>query len=128
MEAVAKLRNVPTAPRKMRLVVDSIRGMDVYQALNVLKFSRKECSRKLEKLLLSGISNWENKHEQSPEDSGLYIKAAFVDGGRTLKRFRPAPMGRATRIRKRSNHVTMIIASKSGVESDGQLEENNEEQ
>lgn len=110
MEAIAKLNNCPTSPRKMRLVVDMIRGLDVYQALNILKFSKKESSRKVEKLLLSAVNNWEQKHEQSPE--GLIVKDAFVNQGRTLKRFRPAPQGRAMRIRKRSNHVTLVVATK----------------
>ena len=113
MEAVAKLNNCPTSPRKMRLVVDNIRGKDVYEALNILKFTQKESAKRLEKLLLSAINNWEQTHELSPEDSDLYVKEAFVNQGRTLKRFRPAPMGRATRIRKRSNHVTIVVASRS---------------
>ncbi len=113
MEAVAKLNNCPTSPRKMRLVVDTIRGEEVYKALNILKFTKKEAARRVEKLLLSAINNWEQKHEASPEDNDLYVKEAFVNQGRTLKRFRPAPQGRATRIRKRSNHVTIVVASKS---------------
>lgn len=113
MEAVAKLRNCPTSPRKMRLVVDLVRGMDVDQALNVLRFSKKHASNSLEKLLLSAINNWEQKNEgERAEDSELFVKAAFVDQGRTLKRFQPAPMGRAYRIRKRSNHVTLVVDSK----------------
>ncbi|MCP4121783.1 MAG: 50S ribosomal protein L22 [Bacteroidetes bacterium] len=112
MEAVAKLNNCPTSPRKMRLVVDTIRGEDVYKALNILKFTKKEAARRVEKLLLSAISNWEQNHEQDPEDNQLFVKEAFVNQGRTLKRFRPAPQGRATRIRKRSNHVTLVVASK----------------
>lgn len=116
MEAVAKLRNCPTSPRKMRLVVDLVRGMDVDKALNVLRFSKKHASNNLEKLLLSAINNWEQKNEgERAEDSELYVKAAFVDQGRTLKRFQPAPMGRAYRIRKRSNHVTMVVDSKVAV-------------
>jgi large subunit ribosomal protein L22 len=115
MEAVAKLNNCPTSPRKMRLVVDTIRGEDVYKALNILKFTKKEAARRVEKLLLSAISNWEQKHELDPEDSDLYIKEAFVNQGRTLKRYRPAPQGRATRIRKRSNHVTLVVASRNAV-------------
>jgi len=117
MEAVAKLNGYPTSPRKMRLVVDNIRGLSVEQALNVLKFTNKHCARPLEKLLLSAISNWENKNEGARiEESDLYIKQAFVDSGRMLKRLRPAPFGRAFRIRKRSNHVTIIIDSKKPVE------------
>ena len=112
MEAVAKLNNCPTSPRKMRLVVDMIRGEEVYKALNILKFTKKESARRIEKLLLSAINNWEQKHELDPESSELFISEAFVNQGRTLKRFRPAPQGRATRIRKRSNHVTLKVASK----------------
>ncbi len=113
MEAVAKLNNCPTSPRKMRLVVDMVRGEDVYKALNILKFTKKEAARGVEKLLLSAINNWEQKHELDPENSDLFIKEAFVNQGRTIKRFRPAPQGRATRIRKRSNHVTLVVASRT---------------
>ncbi len=113
MEAVAKLNNCPTSPRKMRLVVDMVRGEDVYKALNILKFTKKEAARRVEKLLLSAVSNWEQKHELDPEDSDLYVKEAYVNQGRTLKRFRPAPQGRATRIRKRSNHVTLVVGSRT---------------
>lgn len=112
MEAVAKLKNVPTAPRKMRLVADLIRGQKVSRALNILKFEPKEGAARLEKLVLSAISNWQLSNEdQRLEDADLYIKEIFVDGGRQLKRLRPAPQGRAHRIRKRSNHVTLIVAS-----------------
>ncbi len=113
MEAVAKLNNCPTSPRKMRMVIDIVRGEDIYKALNILKFSKKEASRKVEKLLLSAISNWEQKHDLDPESSDLFVKEAFVNPGRTLKRFRPAPQGRATRIRKRSNHVTLVVGSRT---------------
>jgi len=110
MEAVAKLKNVPTAPRKMRLVADLIRGQKVSRALNILKFEPKEGAARLEKLLLSAISNWQLTNEdQRLEEADLYIKEIFVDGGRILKRLRPAPQGRAHRIRKRSNHVTMVV-------------------
>ena len=110
MEAVAKLRNVPTSPRKMRLVVDQIRGLKVDRALAILKFSPKHCSRELEKLLLSAISNWEQKNEDLSIDTAeLFVKTAFVDGGRMLKRLRPVPQERANRIRKRSNHVTIVV-------------------
>lgn len=110
----AKLKNCPTSPRKMRLVVDMIRGQEVNRALDILKFSSKEASRKVEKLLLSAISNWQNKNEGVRiEDSNLFVKEIFVDQGRTLKRLRPAPQGRAHRIRKRSNHVTLILDSVS---------------
>lgn len=112
MEAVAKLRNVPTAPRKMRMVADLIRGERVNRALNVLKYEPKEGAARLEKLLLSAISNWQAKNEDERlEDADLFVKEIFVDGGRMLKRLRPAPQGRAHRIRKRSNHVTLIVDS-----------------
>lgn len=112
MEAVAKLNNVPTSPRKMRLVADMIRGVRVEKALGILKLEPKHNSIYLEKLLLSAISNWENKNEdQSVEDASLVIKSIMVDSGRMLKRLRPAPQGRAHRIRKRSNHVTLIVDS-----------------
>ena len=109
----AVLKNCPTSPRKMRLVADLVRGVGVKRALDVLKFSPKDASRKMEKLLLSAISNWENKNEGvRMEDANLYIKEVFVDSARVLKRLRPAPQGRAHRIRKRSNHVTIILESK----------------
>ena len=109
---MAVLKNCPTSPRKMRLVVDMIRGEDVNKALDMLKYSPKEASRKVEKLLLSAIANWQNKNEGARvEDSNLFIKEIFVDSGRILKRIRPAPQGRAHRIKKRSNHVTMILGS-----------------
>lgn len=112
MEAVAKLNNSPIAPRKMRLVVDSIRGKEVNTALNILKFQSKAGSPVIEKLLLSAISNWEQKNPDTEiEDANLFIKEVFVTEGRTLKRFRPAPQGRAHRIRKRSNHVTLKVDS-----------------
>lgn len=108
----AKLNNVPTSPRKMRLLVDLIRGMEVTKALGVLKYSQKEASNKLEKLLRSAIANWEQKTSQKAEDAQLYVKTVFVDEGRTLKRLRPAPQGRGYRIRKRSNHVTIAVDTK----------------
>lgn len=109
----AVLRNCPTSPRKMRLVTDMIRGMEVSRALDILKFSSKEASRRVEKLLVSAISNWKVKNEGSRiEDSNLYVKEVFVDAGRMLKRLQTAPQGRAYRVRKRSNHVTLIIDSK----------------
>lgn len=112
MEAIAKLNNVPTSPRKMRLVADMIRGEKVDKALSVLKFNPKHASIRLEKLLLSAISNWEGKNEdQSVEDADLFIKEIYVDSGRMLKRLQTAPQGRAYRIRKRSNHVTVVIDS-----------------
>ncbi len=107
--ALAVLKNVPSSPRKMRYVADMVRGMEVFKALGVLKFSNKEASDKVEKLLLSAIANWEQKNERKAETGELYIKEIKVDGGATLKRLRPAPQGRGYRIRKRSNHVTMIV-------------------
>lgn len=109
---VAKLINVPTSPRKMRLVADLIRGERVNKALNILKYEPKNGSPKLEKLLLSAIANWGNKNQDAKlEEADLFVKQIFVGGGRQLKRLRPAPQGRAHRIRKRSNHVTLIIDS-----------------
>lgn len=113
----AVLRECPTSPRKMRLVTDMIRGMAVNRALDVLKFSTKEASRKVEKLLFSAIANWQAKNEGVRlEESNLYVKEVFVDSGRMLKRLRPAPQGRGHRIRKRSNHVTVRLASKNVIE------------
>jgi large subunit ribosomal protein L22 len=117
MEAVAKLRNVPTSPRKMRLVADLIRGKKVAKALNILKFEPNHNAARMEKLLLSAVANWQNKHEDVRlEEADLYIKEVYVGGGRILKRLRPAPQGRAHRIRKRSNHVTLVVASDSVTE------------
>ncbi len=108
----ASLRNVPTSPRKMRLVADMIRGKEVNLALDMLKYSPKEASRRLEKLLLSAIANWKEKNEGvRMEDANLVVKSINVDSARILKRLRPAPQGRAHRIRKRSNHVTIYIDS-----------------
>ncbi len=108
----AVLKDCPTSPRKMRLVVDIIRGQEVNKALDILKYSTKEASGRIEKLLLSAIANWQEKNEGVRiEDSNLFVKEVFVDQGRTLKRLRPAPQGRAHRIRKRSNHVTLVLDS-----------------
>jgi len=108
----AVLKNCPTSPRKMRLVADMVRGMEVNRALDVLKFSSKESSRRLEKLVMSAIANWQSKNEGSRlEESNLYVKQISVDSGRILKRLRPAPQGRAHRIKKRSNHVTVSLDS-----------------
>ena len=116
MEAVARLRNYPTSPRKMRLLADMIRNLDVEIALNTLKFSTKDPSVAMEKLLVSAIANWKVKNEGADvTDSNLYVKTIFVDGGRVLKRMRPAPQGRAYRVRKRSNHITIIVDSKVAV-------------
>jgi large subunit ribosomal protein L22 len=110
--AFASLNSVPTSPRKMRLVTDLIRGVEVNKALDILKFTEKEAAKRVEKLLLSAISNWQVKNEGIRiEDRKIYVKEVFVDQGRTLKRLRPAPQGRAHRIRKRSNHVTIILDS-----------------
>ena len=105
----ARLRNVPSSPRKMRLVVDMIRGVEAFKALGILKFSNKEASRKVEKLLRSAIANWEQKNERKAEAGELYVKTVFVDCAPLLKRMRPAPQGRGYRIRKRSNHVTLYV-------------------
>jgi large subunit ribosomal protein L22 len=116
--AFAKLNDCPTSPRKMRLVADLVRGQEVENALAILRFSSKEASRKLEKLLLSAIANWQNKNEDSDvEAAGLVVQEVRVDGGRSLKRLRPAPQGRAHRIRKRSNHVTMVLGARNNAES-----------
>jgi len=109
----AKLRNCPTSPRKMRLIADLIRGKEVNRALGILKYSKQDASNRLEKLLLSAIANWQSKNEGVRiEDSNLFVKSINVDGGRSLKRLRPAPQGRGYRIRKRSNHVTIFVDSK----------------
>ncbi|CDA42081.1 MAG: 50S ribosomal protein L22 [Prevotellamassilia sp.] len=109
----AKLQNVPSSPRKMRYVVDMVRGMEVNRALGTLKFSKKAASEVLEKLLRSAIANWEQKNDRKAEDGELYITKIFVDEGVTLKRMRPAPQGRGYRIRKRSNHVTLFVGTKT---------------
>lgn len=116
--AFAKLNNCPTSPRKMRLVADLIRGVQVEKALAILKFNPKESSRKLEKLLLSALANWQMKNEDaSVEDAQLVVQEIRVDGGSMLKRLRPAPQGRAHRIRKRSNHVTLVLGSNNNIEA-----------
>jgi large subunit ribosomal protein L22 len=113
MEAVAKLRNVPTSPRKMRLVANLVRGKNVQLALGLLKFEPSQGAARVEQLLLSAIANWSIKHEgERIEDANLYVKTIAVDGGRMLKRLRPAPQGRGHRVRKRSNHITMVIDSR----------------
>jgi len=110
--AIAKLKDIPTSPRKMRLVVDNIRGMEVTRALGILRFSsRKASATRLLKLLQSAIANWEQVNGRKTEEGELYISRVFVDGGATLKRLRPAPQGRGYRIRKRSNHVTLYVSS-----------------
>ncbi|MDT0556871.1 50S ribosomal protein L22 [Patiriisocius hiemis] len=114
----AKLNNCPTSPRKMRLMADLIRGEKVEKALNILRFSSKEASIRLEKLVLSAMANWQAKNEDaSMEDADLFIKEIRVDGGTMLKRLRPAPQGRAHRIRKRSNHVTVVLGANDNTQS-----------
>ena len=105
----ARLRNVPSSPRKMRYVVDMIRGVEVFKALGILKYSNNDAASKVEKLLRSAIANWEQKNESKAEAGQLYVKTVFVDAAPMLKRMRPAPQGRGYRIRKRSNHVTILI-------------------
>ncbi|EKF54491.1 50S ribosomal protein L22 [Galbibacter marinus] len=116
--AFAKLNNCPTSPRKMRLVADLVRGKDVEKALAILKFSQKEASRRLEKLVVSAIANWQSKNEDADlEAAELFVQEIKVDSGSMLKRLRPAPQGRAHRIRKRSNHVTVVIGAKNNTQS-----------
>ena len=111
--AFAKLNNCPTSPRKMRLIADLIRGMDADKALAQLKLNSKEASTRMEKLLLSALANWEAKNEgKNMDESNLYVSEVKVDSGRMLKRIQPAPQGRAHRIRKRSNHVTIVVDSR----------------
>ena len=111
MEAVAKLNNCPVSPRKMRLVADQIRGEQVEKALNILKFNQKPVyAEKLEKLLLSAISNWKQKADGLGSEEDLVVKEVFVNQGRTLKRIKPAPQGHAHRVRKRSNHITLVVS------------------
>src|SRR5664279_1702799 len=114
MEAVAKLNNYPTSPRKMRLLADLIRGLEVEKALDILQFNPKHPAVPMYKLLKSAINNWEQKNtDEKVEDAGLIVKTIMVDGGRVIKRMRPAPQGRGYRVRKRSNHVTIIVDSKN---------------
>ncbi len=116
--AFAKLNNCPTSPRKMRLVADLVRGEKIEKALNILRFSPKEASRRLEKLLLSAVANWQAKNEEADiEEAELFVKEIRVDGGSMLKRLRPAPQGRAHRIRKRSNHVTLVLGANNNTQS-----------
>lgn len=122
MEASARLRNNPRtnnnagAPRKVRLVVDQIRGKDVGEALAILKYNRKAASTRVEHVLLCAINNWRQKYELDPEEHDLYIKDIHVDAGKTMKRFQPAPHGRAHRIHKRTNHLTVVVDSRKPVE------------
>jgi large subunit ribosomal protein L22 len=116
--AFAKLNNCPTSPRKMRLVADLVRGEKVEKALNILRFSPKEASRRLETLLLSAVANWQAKNEEGDiEEANLFVKEIKVDSGSMLKRLRPAPQGRAHRIRKRSNHVTIVVGANNNTQS-----------
>ena len=116
--AFAKLNNCPTSPRKMRLVADLVRGEKVEHALNILKFNQKEASGRLEKLLLSAIANWQSKNEEANiEEAELVVKQITVDSGSMLKRLRPAPQGRAHRIRKRSNHVTIVVGANNNTQA-----------
>ncbi len=116
MEARAIHRNVPSSPRKMRLVADLIRGQKVNKALNILKFQQKAGAKVLEKVLLSAVANWQLKNEEtSLEEADLYVKTLMVDGGRMLKRLRPAPQGRGHRIRKRSHHITLVVDSRDAL-------------
>ncbi len=125
--AKSSLKNVPTAPRKMRLVADMIRGQRVSVALNMLRFDTKHASNTMEKLLLTAISDWQQKNEEVKiEEADLYIREVFVDSGRILKRLRPAPQGRAHRIRKRSNHITIVVDDFNAESAPAQNETENE--
>ncbi len=125
MESTAKLRNVPTSPQKMRLIADMVRGRRVNDALNLLRYDSKSGSKKIEQLLLSAIANWEQSNEaERIEEANLFIKMIFVDEGRMLKRLRPAPQGRGHRIRKRSNHITIVLDSKNTAASAATKKEN----
>ncbi len=116
--AFAKLNNCPTSPRKMRLVADLVRGEGVEKALAILRFNQKEASKRLEKLLMSALANWQAKNEDADiESADLFVKEITVDSARMLKRLRPAPQGRAHRIRKRSNHVTLVLGARNNAES-----------
>ena len=116
-EYFAKLNNVPTSPRKMRLVADMIRGMEVFRALGVLKYSNKEAAAKVEKLLKSAIANWQQKTGRQANDGELYVTSVSVDSATMLKRMRPAPQGRGYRVRKRSNHVTLFVDTKNEIQN-----------
>ncbi len=127
MEAVAKLKSVPLSARKMRYVADSVRGKSIDQALNILKFSKREASEFVSKLLLSAVANWENKLEMAynAEDYDLYVKTIYVNEAGMLKRFRPAPHGRAHRIRKRLNHVTVVVTNRAELEGTTEVSQDN---
>ena len=123
----AKAVGVPTSPRKMRLLADVIREKNVLDALNILTFSTKHASKTLEKLVRSAVANWEQKFETKAEDSELFIKSITIDSGRMLKRFQPAPQGRAYRIRKRSNHITLQLASRTLANAETVIEDSTNE-
>lgn len=127
MEAIARLRNVPMSARIMRLVVDLIRGKKVDEALNILKYNKKEASVWIEKLLLSAIANWEHKNDMtnSADEYGLFVKTVFVDEGTYLKRFRPAPHGRALPFRRKTNHTTIIVENKIALQAEVEEKEIN---
>jgi len=121
---VARINNVPTSPRKMRLVADMVRGMDADKALFMLQFTQKEAAKRVYKLLLSAMANWKEKNEGARlEENSLYVKEIHVDSGRMLKRIQPAPQGRAHRVRKRSNHVTLVLGNRAGGEQEIVLNE-----
>jgi len=130
MEAVAKLINNPRtnnnagSPRKARYVIDLIRGLDIDKALNLLKYTNKAAAEPIEKVLRSAIKNWEQKFEQDAADSNLYVKECFIDGGKTMRRFMPAPHGRAYRKRKRTNHIVIKVASRNATEENSTKETN----
>ncbi len=123
----AKAVDVPTSPRKMRLLADILRGKDIFESLNILTFSTKHASKTLEKLLRSAIANWEQKFETKADESELFIKMITIDSGRMLKRFQPAPQGRAYRIRKRSNHITLQLASRTLANAETEIEDSTNE-
>lgn len=122
MEAVAKQKSIPMSARKMRLVVDNIRGKAVNEALNILEFSKQEAAIWLKKTLLSAIANWQYKTGESAADFDLYVKTVFSDQGTQLKRYRPAPHGRPHRIRKHSNHITIVVENRVALESEAEVE------
>lgn len=128
MEAIAKLNSTRGSARKARLVIDSIRGKDVDEALNILRYSPKKFAAKIEKLVESAINNWAQKNEgHRPEDSELYISEAYADGGTIMRRYQPAPFGRAYRIRKRSSHITIVVDSRVDLDEYYEEEEYDEE-
>lgn len=133
MEAVAKLINNPRtnnnagSPRKARLVIDMIRGMDIDKALNVLRYTNKAAAEPIEKVLRSAISNWEQKYEMDPAENELYVKECFIDGGKTMRRYLPAPHGRAFRMRKRTNHITIVVDSRKASDAAATTEQEGDE-